>query len=802
MNCANAPGGSPKFRRCFRLGPDRVAALPRRVHYRHLVLSCLLLLVPGALPTRAQVQPAPPLVARPGQSAADRRAAKPALESRVLDDMEKPDGWSAFGPGRMTFTAERAQSGRQSIRLSSRTRLDRLGPVPGRPFAETGLRRTFPGEDWSRFSRITVDVYPRLSGFRNISLLLKFHAAGSDRWPYTFGPLHHVLLRNERWNHVVWEIPHLPRTNVTALDLIYRLQGSEPGATETVQFDFDNLRLERVERPDPYHGWQVAPGEIAFSHLGYALGTRKIAVAAPGVARFEVLTPGVRKPDFSGNAVAITNALGVFSVLDFTALDSPGVYVIRTGTNTTPLFPIHDDTRTVWLPAFAATLNHFRCQRCGEAVPGIHGACHADWRVEHTGRRLPLAGGWHDAGDLSQGLVNTAEAAEALFAAADLDIPAWRPLLERFRLEGRWGLDWMNRTRFGDGFRATWATMDYWTDNVVGTSDDTVAKAGNGAFDNFIAAATAARASRTIGREDPKASAEARRVAEEDWRFAVAAGEPNRTEVISAAIHAATELHRATEHPEYRERATALGRRLLAAQQTEVPAGWTLPLSGYFHSSPDGQRPLTYEHRGHHQAPVVALAELWTAFPTDADAPKWRAAVRLHADYLRRTAELSAPWNLPAAGIYRTTDGDEAWQRQVRQGIRLDDTHYLRHLPVWHELRGNSGVLLSQTRSLTVAAGLLRDPGLMELARTQLEWHLGRNPFCQSLMFGVGSNYTPQYSAMSGDIVGGLPVGIQSRGDEDVPYWPSSNCYNYAEIWVHASARFLSALTDLLRDAP
>ena len=54
-----------------------------------------------------------------------------------------------------------------------------------------------------------------------------------------------------------------------------------------------------------------------------------------------------------------------------------------------------------------------------------------------------MNGGWHDAGDLSQGLVNTGEATYAMFAlaggasAAGRD-PEWLPLLED---EARWGLE-------------------------------------------------------------------------------------------------------------------------------------------------------------------------------------------------------------------------------------------------------------------------------------------------------------------------------------------------------------------------
>jgi hypothetical protein len=88
---------------------------------------------------------------------------------------------------------------------------------------------------------------------------------------------------------------------------------------------------------------------------------------------------------------------------------------------------------------------------------------------------------------------------------------------------------------------------------------------------------------------------------------------------------------------------------------------------------------------------------------------------------------------------------------------------------VWFEFRGNHGTVLSQTKGLSSAAQLRGNLDLAELSGRQLEWVMGRNPFVQSTMWGEGYDYAPQYSAMSGDLVGSLPVGIQTRGDRDIP---------------------------------
>jgi len=93
----------------------------------------------------------------------------------------------------------------------------------------------------------------------------------------------------------------------------------------------------------------------------------------------------------------------------------------------------------------------------------------------------------------------------------------------------------------------------------------------------------------------------------------------------------------------------------------------------------------------------------------------------------------------------------------------------------------------------------LRDHELLDVSHRQLQWVVGLNPFCQSTMYGEGHDYAPQYSAMSGDIVGGLPVGVQTRFEGDSPYWPAENCYNWKEIWVHPSTRWLGLMAELYR---
>lgn len=728
------------------------------------------------------------------RSTTARQLAKPILDSRVLDEMESTDNWRVYGPGEMAITTERHREGAHSLRLISPTKGKEPPKVQGRPFGETGLRREFSGQDWTAFNRISVWVYPDLPGFKVVSLLVRIHSEGTEGRSYTDGGLHHVLVKNHEWNQVAWEIEHLDRSRVRSLDLIYRLQGNEPSATERVAFDFDHLELQRVA-PDPFRGWN--PAGIAFSHTGYGTRSEKIAIAPSGTtAEFELVDTLTGRSVWKKQVSTARNQTDDYALLDFSSLDRQGMFQLRFGALKSAPFRIG---KSPLREPLNAGLNFFFGERCGFAVPGIHDVCHQDWRVEHNGGHLFINGGWHDAGDLSQGLINTSEAVWSMLRLADSMAKRDPELAQRFREEARWGAEWLLKTRFGDGFRATWATMDFWTDGVLGNVDDVTAKAGNSPFENLTAAAAEAAAARAYRKTHPDFACRLLAAAQDDYQYAVGALKDPGLELASAATQAALELYRTTSIQRFGADARAFARSLTASQQTEFP-GWDKPMRGFFYTSPKRDRLLHYNHRSHEQAPVVALADLCREFPRDPQAPSWREAVKLYGDYLTASARFTEPYHMFCAGIYRLADtGDTDQRKQIEQGVRLADGIYLRRFPVWGDFRGNLGVLLSQATAAAAAGRLFNSEALGNLARQQLEWTLGRNPFCQSLMYGVGQDYAPQYTSMSGDITGSLPVGIQSRLHEDVPYWPPANCYNYAEVWVHPVSRFFSTAAELQR---
>ena len=189
----------------------------------------------------------------------------------------------------------------------------------------------------------------------------------------------------------------------------------------------------------------------------------------------------------------------------------------------------------------------------------------------------------------------------------------------------------------------------------------------------------------------------------------------------------------------------------------------------------------------------------------------WYATVARYADYKKVTARATAPWEMLPAYVYRDSEyltvpekggryqaTREAFRAQVESGMSMGAGWYLRAFPVWFARRGNYGVLLSQAKALSAAARLRGDSAGLDLAWKQAEWVVGRNPFTQSTMYGEGYDWEQQYSVSTGDISGSLPVGMQSRGDTDLPYWPTQNTYVYKEVWVHPSARWLWLAEDVV----
>ncbi len=753
--------------------------------------------------------------------------AKPVLARRVLDDMTQPAIWKLTGSGTLSFPDAPRLGDMRALRVDMR--LNQGANMPERPrLPAINLQRAFANEDWSGYNRLSLWVRPDFTGVPVLPFQVVLHNDGAEKVPdrYNREGTHVITLAANGWQQIVWEIEPLARDRITRLEIGYFVNRMLAGPDDRVAFEIGRLELQNVV-PDHHTGWTVAPGKIAFSHSGYQLGTSKTAIAnGLTSATFDV----VRVSDIAfGETVlrkpieTVQAAQGTFQQLDFSAIETPGSYVLRAGNVITKPFRIGDDA---WKASIWKTLNFYYGNRCGFDVPGIHGVDHQDWFATLGDKRITMSGGWHDAGDLSQGLINTGEGTYAMFALADQlaargDDPA---LVARLIEEAKWGLEWVLRVRFDGGYRLGFGSHNYWSNNIVGDADDRTVEAKNNPNANYIAAAAGAIGYRVLKDRDPALAARSLRIARDDWDHAIVGIEgpstwhtpafaASRMELAGIGITASLELFRTTGEARYRDKAVELARVVMASQQV-ARVGSVFPLSGFFYTGPDRDTIFHQFHRAADQASIVALSQLVEAFPGHPDWMPWYATIARYAEYQKRTATITAPYGVLPAYVYRVVDSVQVpdsggrymekqseYAAQVRAGTPMGEGWFLRTFPVWFQRRGNYGVLLSQAKALSTASRLRGDSAGLDLAQRQAQWVVGRNPFAQSTMYGEGYDWAQQYSVSSGDLVGSLPVGMQSRGVTDLPYWPSQNMYVYKEVWVHSSNRWLWLMADLLPPA-
>ena len=808
---------------------------------RLISISLLLLAFDVIAQIDVSAQTRVPLTADSAASAEFRWLQKRVLGSRMLDNMESPDAWTSFTTSGgaivdarkvmrtvdssasvavIGLSDQKVHGGRSALLMRTPTRLPGVAPATGRGWGRSGLRRHFDAEDWSGYNRISLWIFPDLPGFYTTALDFRVYNDGKEKLPALFGQEGEtsLVLQNHAWNHVVWEIGNVARDRVTAFEASYGLSGSAPGEADTIQFYFDDLSLERVT-PDHTAGWDVWPGRIAYSQMGYSAAASKTAIAGGLDAKtFSLVDPRNGNTRFTGPVETVNTHLGQFQVMDFSTVRTPGDYLLECGGVSTHPFRIDDDPweQTIW-----KALNFLYMERCGVEVPGVHGACHRDWSCVHGDRRIGINGGWHDAGDLSQQAEATIEITYALFALAEkLQQRNNDPqLLARVLEEAKWGLDWILKTSFGDGYRNIGSINSRRTDGIIGNDDDITSIARLNPMTNLEAAGVEALAWRILKEPDPRLAAYALVMARQDWGYGIAnvsrapkaAGllrgnfdsDNVEDELPSVAILSATELFRATGEGQYEDTAVAFARYITGAQQRVRP-DWDVPITGFFYTSTAKDRLLHYCHRGRDQAPILALTALCKNFPGHGDYMKWYSCLTLYSEYLKAIAHYTAPYNVLPGSIYADTEYRhvpesrmESYRGQVLQGIPLGKGHYLRLFPVWMDYRGHFGTILPQAQALAAAGELRRDSASIDLAEKQLAWIIGRNPFAASTMYGVGYDFVPLYSPSSGQMVGGLPVGIQTRGVEDVPYWPVQSTWTYKEIWGPPVTNWIWLISEL-----
>ena len=759
-------------------------------------------------------------------------AIKKVLKSEMLCDMEDASVWEHKGIGTIGITDERCKSGKHSLRLEAPTHPEKmLGWGLGRGTCLASYN--VGGANWKGYNRLKFYIYPSCGNARSIYLNLYLENDGEIKVPDIYGRegYHEINLKNNQWNECYLEISGLARDKITKLSFAIEVFGTESTMPENLCFDVDAVELQVVDNPETVRGWTPARDRIIFSTTGYSPDSHKTAIVnvENHDGKFQLKDAKTQAVVYTGDIRKEKTGLGEFETIDFSDFQTQGQYFIQVGNVAT--LPFYID-KNVWEDSAWRMVNFLFCERCGYPVPGKHGACHNDLHANWQGHIIPINGGWHDAADMSQQTLQTGEIAYSLFqTAARAKKSGNVNLYNRLMEEALWGMDYILKTRLGDGYRAqTWGT-NLWTDHKIGTDDDSGRRemfVHNGALENFLLSGIEAYASMMI-ENDPGLKGHLKEIAQEDFGYAmerfnklgfaelVKAGGGHAAMASESQYHAniswaASMLYKLTGDQKYADEAVKAIQYVLQCQRTE-PLKDKNKTCGFFYRDLAKKSIVHYTHQSRDYAYMEALAALCETQPNHADYDKWIASIKLYGDYLKNIMQYVQPYGMVPSGIYHKDEvkdsvnfyavqvgirsgAEKDFKEQLENGIKLDKEHYLRIFPVWFSFKGNTAVNLSTGKAAAICARILKDKELKNIAEQQLFWVVGKNPFGQSLIYGEGSNYPQLYTALPGETVGEIPVGMQSYFNEDAPYWPQFNTATYKEVWGSSAARWLMLISE------
>lgn len=736
---------------------------------------------------------------------------QPVLESEEI----MPNGWHHEGLGQL-FQGEELKL---LVPVSTGKRaVGQPGDSDYCTFGQVNITKDMNHRDLGKYNKVAMDVLPicKGTGIMNLNLYL-----GNET--YADVGAHLINLTNNEWNHVEFDMSGLPRERVRQLRLYTDVKGRNLFEGDSLTYIIRNFRLIKTEKSAKEIGWDVADGQIAYSMSGYYPESEKKAVLGFSAKEFEILDAQTGKTVKKGKVLQEQTTIGTFYVADFTGLQREGTYIIKVGKHQTRPFRIGRDAfdNSMW-----RVLSYIYGQRCGAAVEGIHGVCHEDLFSVLNGKKTSYAGGWHDAGDLSQQTLQSGDVAFALAEAYGNMQGKDKELALRLKDEAFHGLRFILRQRLGDGWHASSMGLLHWTDGVVGTGDDiTTVRVQDNSFDNFLYAGYEAYAARIFAGD---AFADSLRLAAiEDFDFGKQKFDTRgfdafkhmmeHTYSTSHSLYmavmswSASQLYRLTGKEGYAKFAAEYIRFVLECQAKEGTRG---ELAGFFYRDESRKALVHSIHQSREQFFAMALAELMMTQPKHNDYIKWEQAAVLYGDYLKSLRQYTAPYGMMAAGTYMTEEwcdedgfnrlnlfapenAKDLYEQQIREGVKIDERHYVRRFPTWFSIfNGNEAIILANGKAAAILGNFLDDKALQDMGRQQLYWTVGANPFCQSLIYGEGHNYPSMDSFSSGELTGEMPVGIRAKGNSDVPYWSQTNNACYKEVWVTSAGKWLSLLAE------
>jgi len=685
--------------------------------------------------------------------------------------VERSDQWSLV-PGRVTIALDSRYTHGTSKALHMKWNKD-LGDLGGKgthrapivPFCWIAL----PGDlDLSKYTQLT--FWAKIAGTRHGHLHVAFSSQRklwgkgvkrvSSNEPLDAGDW-------ERYSVTIGHVDPEERKAYRYFGIASINVGHQPDEASEMDVWLDDWTLTSAPLRK-WQGWDADPTVVIVSQLGFRRFQQKLGVVngASKATDFVVRNAGSEAEAFKGELRPIRSAVGAYKVADFTRLTKPGRYVVEIGPLKSLPFRIGDDAYTPCIELLSDWIFNMRCG-CKTA---LHGPCHTDDgslvryegegknRKEVSRQHLDLVGGWHDAGDVRTYYSYTYWMAHQSLRAREC---GWRrdrdgDGVDDLMDSALWAMRHLPKVRHPDDGHLLFKIADwpdyrrgnYWTDGKTGTHDDRHGMDKPESAD-FVgrACASAGLLARRVAPEHRAVADAALEAAEERWAvwFDPDTGKKRwRHEPIHVHKHGyhiakwgqgSLQLHLATKKPVYLEFAKVCADHIMGYQRRAFYAGGARPMCGeifsWLRTLPDRDLPEEY------------LADLMIELPDHPDYYKWRATlVRAGNWWMKPTRRHWRPFSVPHLEVRKRAFKDDFVGVPIEASSDGTPARYL--VPT------TGGQQLCDTaHGVQRVAQALNDIELERLARWQVQWAVGHNPFNVSWICRFGQDCIDQFYSFS-----------------------------------------------------
>ncbi len=491
-------------------------------------------------------------------------------------------------------------------------------------------------------------------------------------------------------------------------------------------------------------------------------------------------------------------------IADFSALKTPGIYMITIDNryNSVP-FQIRED---VYTRTMRKAFDYIHIQRCGEEVPEYHGPCHLDDALRRdTGEYLDTTGGWHDAGDLRKWMAHSMLLGVGISQLKRLVNPQWYSFDQKegdLLNELRWGnsyfLKMMDKT--GQVYNDVAGGIDgdnsdnHWTDNKPGTKDDRHINTDYDPEVQWEFIYLEAMISDMFKNIDSSYSELCLKASKTALAFLDSNPELRKrpttwtvdyaqVKYMAWSLLAYKELYLATKEAQYLEMLKDELAALLNLQETDY-AFHQNKIRGFWYC--DAGKDRIFKHLRDSGTILISLCECYPLLEADSKLKAaCYAALDLYCNGYLLPMVKTNPFEFIPYGLFTGDVTEETYR------IYAGDLKYRFFAPSKASFyQGLTSHLLSHAVGLRMAGGILKQEHLLDLAKIQVEWVMGRNPENACLMTGEGINNPYPHSRFLGLIPGGIMNGFVGLADDEpfldmdyqmdwrtTEYWSPHTCF-------------------------